>query len=270
MKKAVIALTVIVGIVILVTVAISEKLTVKKYTVKTPKVKGETRIVHISDHHSSEYGDELIEEIAALAPDMIMLTGDIADNRVPNDNAFNFMEKIGKLYPCYYVSGNHEVATRQDRAIKDLFTTYGITVLEGEMAEVTNGDDTFIVCGLDDPNDAPDRKNRMWEDQLADCAEYAKSDNFSVLLTHRPELAEFYKETEFDLVLAGHAHGGQVRIPLILNGLYAPHQGWFPKYAGGRYDFDGQTMIVSRGLSKYVRPRVFNRPEIVSIDIVPE
>lgn len=270
MKKAVITLTVLVGAVILLSVATSERLTVKKYIVKSAKVKGETRIVHISDHHSSNYGDELIEKIVSLSPDMIVLTGDIADNRVSNTNAFNFMEKIGKLYPCYYVSGNHEVATKQDRAIKDLFTTYGITVLEGEMVEATYGEDTFVICGIDDPNDAPDRKHRMWEDQLADCAEYAKSDNFSLLLTHRPELVEYYNETDFDLVLAGHAHGGQVRIPFLLNGLYAPNQGWFPKYAGGRYDFDDQTMIVSRGLSKYVRPRVFNRPELVVIDVVPE
>lgn len=125
-------------------------------------------------------------------------------------------------------------------------------------------------AGLDDPYGSPDAEGRMWEEQLSDCSAFSGSSSFSILLTHRPELVEFYKETGFDLILAGHAHGGQVILPGILNGLYAPHQGWFPKYAGGRYDLGGKTMIVSRGLSKYVKPRIFNRPELVIVNIVPE
>ena len=97
-----------------------------------------------------------------------------------------------------------------------------------------------------------------------------KSDeDFSVLLFHRPENPEEYASLGFDLVLSGHAHGGQWRIPGILNGIYAPHQGFFPKYAGGRYEIENTVMIVSRGLAKESNavPRIFNRPEIVVIDI---
>ena len=90
-------------------------------------------------------------------------------------------------------------------------------------------------------------------------------------MSHRPDLADLYSGRGFDLVVCGHAHGGQVRIPGILNGLYAPNQGMFPKYAGGHYRLaDGKTeMIVSRGLCKNSLPRIFNPPEVVVIDILP-
>ena len=93
-----------------------------------------------------------------------------------------------------------------------------------------------------------------------------------VLLAHRPENIKCYLQYPFDLIVSGHAHGGQWRIPGLLNGLYAPHQGLFPRYAGGRYDFDGATFLVSRGLARESTrvPRIFNRPELVIVDILPK
>ena len=92
---------------------------------------------------------------------------------------------------------------------------------------------------------------------------------YSILLSHRPEYYETYKKYGYDLVLSGHAHGGQWRIPGILNGLYAPHQGLFPDYAGGAYDYPGGTLVVSRGLDRWgiKLPRIFNRPELVIIEV---
>ncbi len=98
-----------------------------------------------------------------------------------------------------------------------------------------------------------------------------KDDNlFRVLLTHRPSYIESYLKYGFDLVLCGHAHGGQWRIPFILNGVFAPDEGWLPKYAGGKYDFPNGQMIVSRGLARESTrvPRIFNRPELVIVDVV--
>ena len=98
--------------------------------------------------------------------------------------------------------------------------------------------------------------------------ELENNTNFKILLAHRPELIELYKKFSFDLVLSGHSHGGQMRVPFILNGLYAPNQGLFPKYAGGSYKHNSMIHIVSRGASFNPRlPRVFNPPEIVIIDI---
>jgi len=96
--------------------------------------------------------------------------------------------------------------------------------------------------------------------------------HFSLLLSHRPDMTDLYESLRFDLVVSGHAHGGQWRIPLLLNGLYAPHQGLFPRYAGGLYRLNGTNLLVSRGLSRETTPlpRIFNRPEVVIVDIVPE
>lgn len=249
--------------------ACSERLKIIYYTVKSNKITNKTRLLQISDFHSSDFGDTLYRAIDGIKPNAVMMTGDIADNRVPNQNAFELAEYVGKTHPTFYVCGNHEIYTHNADGIKSRLREYGITVLEGEGAELTVGESRFTVCGIDDPYAFPDKQGRLWEKQLADCSALCRDDSFSILLTHRPELVGYYRETEFDLVLAGHAHGGQVIIPWLLNGLYAPHQGFFPKYAGGRFDFPGQTLIVSRGLSKYVRPRVFNRPELVVIDILP-
>jgi predicted MPP superfamily phosphohydrolase len=91
---------------------------------------------------------------------------------------------------------------------------------------------------------------------------------YKILIAHRPEMIENYKKYSFDLVLSGHTHGGQVRIPLIINGLYAPGQGVFPKYAGGIYTHGNLTHVISRGLSVNPRlPRIFNPPELVIIII---
>ena len=99
-------------------------------------------------------------------------------------------------------------------------------------------------------------------------AELSEKPQFKILVAHRPELIELYKKYPFDLVVSGHAHGGQVRIPFLLNGLFAPNQGLFPKYAGGAYIHENLTHIVSRGLSFSPKlPRVFNPPEIVVVNI---
>ena len=107
------------------------------------------------------------------------------------------------------------------------------------------------------------------QEEIWKIEETAGTEIFTVLLSHRPELFEIYQKYEFDLVLSGHAHGGQWRIPGLLNGLFAPNQGLFPKYAGGRYDYAGGTMIVSRGLARESTkvPRIFNRPELVVVDV---
>lgn len=94
---------------------------------------------------------------------------------------------------------------------------------------------------------------------------------YTILLAHRPEWIDLYGTYDFDLVLSGHAHGGQWRLPGLINGVFAPDQGMLPKYAGGKYGVNGTTMIVSRGLARESTsvPRIFNRPELVVVDLVP-
>ncbi len=253
--------------------ALNEKMLLKTYPIFSEKIKTPVKIVQISDLHSSKYGEEcseLLDAVNNIAPDIVVMTGDILDNRAPNGACFRFLKKIAALYPCYYVSGNHEVYTHLVDAIKEKLVSYGIRVLEGESETVSIGEQNIVVGGVDDPIESPDKYGRLWEDQLTDCGRSLDGDAFSILLSHRPELISYYEETPFDLVLTGHAHGGQVIVPKLINGLYAPHQGFFPKYAGGEYVMaNGGKMIVCRGLSKYILPRVFNRPELVLVTLLP-
>ncbi len=253
--------------------ALNEKVLLRTYPIVSEKIKTPVKIIQISDLHSSKYGKscvELIKAVKEASPDLVVMTGDILDNRAPNGECFRFLRKIASLYPCYYVSGNHEVYTHLADEIKAELSSYGIRVLEGETETVTVGKQTVVIGGVDDPIESPDKYGRLWEDQLTDCGRALDGGDFSILLTHRPELVSYYEETPFDLVLCGHAHGGQVRVPKLINGIYAPHQGFFPKYAGGEYAMaNGGKMIVSRGLSKYVRPRIFNRPELVLVTLMP-
>ncbi len=253
--------------------ALNEKLCLRTYPVVSEKIKKPIKVLQISDLHSSKYGtegSELIEAITNISPDVVVMTGDILDNRVPNGACFRFLKNLASLFPCYYVCGNHEVYTHLLDAIKEKLVSYGIRVLEGETETVTVGEQTIVIGGVDDPIASPDNQGRLWEDQLTDCGKDLDGECFSILLSHRPELIGHYEETPFDLVFTGHAHGGQVIVPGMINGLYAPHQGLFPKYAGGEYIMaNGGRMIVSRGLSKYLIPRVFNRPELVLVTLLP-
>ncbi len=262
-----------VALVALAATAFSEKPRLVPYVLHTDKVKNPVRLLHVSDLHSSGYGPEqaiLVALTEELAPDAILMTGDIADNRVPNRNAFTYTRAVGKRYPCFYVTGNHERYTGHIDALRQIFRSHGLTLLAGDTVSLTVGDTTLSVSGIDDPYCFPDDRMRLWEDQLYDANAGVSKERFSLLLTHRPERVGDYVTTDFDLILAGHAHGGQVILPGLVNGLYAPHQGVLPAYAGGHYSLrEGQTMIVSRGLSKYVRPRVFNRPEFVLITLLP-
>lgn len=255
-------------------VACDERPLVRRYPVRSDRIRRPLRLLHISDLHSSPYGrgmQTLITATKALAPDLVLLTGDICDNRVPNENAFAYCRFLGEHYPCYYVCGNHEVYTGLLPSLKEKLRSFGITVLEGSGERLPLDGQSIDLYGIDDPYAFPDHKGRLWEDQLREGDAFRDPSHVSILLTHRPEQVSYYAETGFDLVLAGHAHGGQVMLPHLLNGLYAPHQGLFPAYAGGRFAIgEKQTMIVSRGLSKYVRPRVFNRPELVLITLLPE
>ncbi len=237
------------------------------YTVADARIQGDVRIALVTDLHSSPYGaknERLLEAIDASKPDIVLLGGDIFHSSGKNRGAEAFLDDIGKRYPCYYVLGNHEFSTKKVQQIRTLSADAGVRILSGDRVPVTVNGTTFLLCGIDDAK-AGQFQQRAQLDQAA-----PKDDAlFSVLLLHRPYPFATYFQRGFDLMLSGHAHGGQVRVPGLVNGLLAPQQGFFPKYAGGRYDMGGQTLIVSRGLSKrpYLVPRVCNPPELVLVTL---
>ena len=158
-------------------------------------------------------------------------------------------------------------------AMFDSLTDKGVIILRGNTDVIKIGEELITVSGIDDSDvNVYDSTYPDWEKQLKQAGESLEQKQFNLLLAHRPENAEKYFEYDFDVVLSGHAHGGQFRIPYIMNGLYAPNQGFFPKLAGDIYDFDGRKLIVSRGLARESTrlPRIFNRPELVLVNLIPE
>ena len=249
-------------------IATSEALKIRKYTISSPKITSKINAVLITDLHSTVYGDDqkkLVKAIDKQKPDVIFIAGDIIDDDLCYDGAIMLIDKIGKKYPCYYVPGNHEHRTGEVESIKRLVASYGIKVLAGEGCTAFVAGQPIYVSGADEM--ATEKARRRQFIRLNN----EKDDSvFTVLLSHNPKHVKYYNMCDFDLVLCGHAHGGQVRIPGIVNGLYSPGQGIFPKYAGGFYNLDSGCMIVSRGLAKDNIPRVFNRPELVVISLISE
>ncbi len=260
-------------LVILTLIALDERLILRTYTVVSPKLTAEVRLAVVTDFHSSDNADDVVAMVASCAPDAVLLVGDMFDDDIanrPTERTLSLMRQLSALYPCYYVSGNHEAWTGEMDALYQQTEEAGVTVLRMSSGVLTVRGQRIALCGLPDPYEmvfsgAPDT-----EEQLRQALEDVDSADFTVLLAHRPELLAKYAQFPLDLVVSGHAHGGQVRIPGVLNGLYAPNQGWFPKLAGGAYTQDGTTLIVSRGLAVRTRlPRIFNRPEVVLVRCVP-
>lgn len=260
-------------LVILTLIALDERLTLRTYTVVSPKLTAEVRLAVVTDFHSSDNADDVVAMVASCAPDAVLLVGDLFDDDTanrPTERTLSLMRQLSAQYPCYYVSGNHEAWTGEMDALYQQTEEAGVTVLRMSSGVLTVRGQRIALCGIPDPYEmvfsgAPDT-----EEQLRQALEDVDSADFTVLLAHRPELLAKYAQFPLDLVVSGHAHGGQVRIPGVLNGLYAPNQGWFPKLAGGAYTQDGTTLIVSRGLAVRTRlPHIFNRPEVVLVRCVP-
>lgn len=274
-KKAIIFFIVLVIAVILV-FAFNTRLKTVTYNVKSSKINSEIKLALVTDLHSCYYGEnqsELVTEIEKYQPDAVLLGGDIFDDVQDDTNANIFIDDIAKKYKTYYVSGNHEWWSDRMYAMFDSLTDRGVIVLRGNTDVIEIGETLITVSGIDDYDvNVYDSRYPSWENQLKQTGGSLEQNQINLLLAHRPENAEKYFEYDFDVVLSGHAHGGQFRIPYIMNGLYAPNQGFFPKFAGGMYDFDGKKLIVSRGLAKESTriPRIFNRPELVFVNIIPE
>lgn len=260
-------------LVVLTLIALDERLILRTYTVASPMLTAEVRLAVVTDFHSSDNADDVVAMVASCAPDAVLLVGDLFDDDTqnrPTERTLSLMRQLSALYPCYYVSGNHEAWTGEMDALYQQTEEAGVTVLRMSSGVLTVRGQRIALCGVPDPYEmvfsgAPDT-----EEQLRQALEDVDSADFTVLLAHRPELLAKYAQFPLDLVVSGHAHGGQVRIPGVLNGLYAPNQGWFPKLAGGAYTQDGTTLIVSRGLAVRTRlPRIFNRPEVVLVRCVP-
>lgn len=270
-KMAILAITIaILCLGILLVVGFDNNLKVTHYHIESPKLNKAIRAVVLTDLHSQLHGENqeaLLATIDAQNPDLILMAGDIADDRRSHEGTLLLLEGIARKYPCFYVSGNHEFWSGEVDEIKAFFRQSGVQVLEGDKVTVEVSDQTVTICGVDDPEIG----EAVFEEQLEAALAEVDTSKFTILLSHRPERLEQISAYASDLVISGHAHGGQVRIPFLDIGLYSPNQGVFPRYTNGMYALGDSKMLVSRGLSReiYVLPRLFNPPELVVLDVSP-
>lgn len=262
-------------LIILALLAFDVRLKTVHYSIATDKIKKPVRLALITDLHSCKYGagqKMLIDAVNKEKPDIVLLGGDIFDDVLPDDNTKVFLTAIAKSYPCYYVTGNHEYWSMRSDEMLAWLHEHGIEDIGGKVIRVSINGNDISISGLNDPDQARYTGDGLGiKTELDEITKDMDTANFNVLLTHRPSFVSLYKDRGYELILAGHAHGGQWRIPGILNGTFAPDEGWLPKYAGGRYSLDsGTEMIVSRGLARESTrvPRIFNRPELVIVDLL--
>ena len=234
------------------------------------------RIAHVSDLHNAEMGKDnetLLTMLRDADPDMIAITGDLIDSRNTNvEIALQFAQEAMKIAPCYYVSGNHEARVNEYEELKNGLISAGVTVLEDVRTEISMEGETITLIGVNDPSYQTDYlfgdSETVMNTKLEEL--HSEKDGFTVLLSHRPELFDTYADHGIDLVLSGHAHGGQFRLPFI-GGLVAPNQGLFPEYDAGIYTENNTNMLVSRGVGNSILPfRINNRPEVILIELQAE
>jgi len=245
-------------------------------SLKLPESFDGYRIAHVSDLHNAEMGKDnetLLSMLRDADPDMIAITGDLIDSRNTDiEVALQFVREAVKIAPCYYVTGNHEARVNEYGELKAEMEAAGVTVLEDVRKEISIEGETITLIGVNDPSYQTDYLFGDAESVIDSKLEELHTENagFTILLSHRPELFDTYADHDIDLVLSGHAHGGQFRLPFI-GGLVAPNQGLFPEYDAGIYTEGNTNMLVSRGVGNSILPfRINNRPEVILIELQAE
>lgn len=248
-------------------------LEINTYTISSPRLPESFdgfRIAHLSDIHNGE-NEDLLPLLRQTQPDIIVITGDLIDSRDTQvEIALALVQEAVQIAPCYYVTGNHEVRVPGEyRQLKDGMEAAGVIVLENAKTQICLEGQAITVIGVDDPSYETEYPVGNSAGVIRKHLDMLQSDGdgFALLLSHRPELFETYVDCGIDLVLSGHAHGGQIRLPFI-GGLIAPGQGLFPEYDAGLFEEGNCRMIVSRGIGSSSFPfRFNNRPEIVLIEL---
>ena len=281
-KKKFIFLAVVAAVLVALAIWIAwgnTALELNTYTVssaKLPESFDGYRIAHVSDLHNTEMGkdnENLLAMLRDADPDMIAITGDLIDSRNTDiEVALQFIREAVKIAPCYYVTGNHEARVNEYGELKAGMEVAGVTVLEDVRTEIGMEGETITLIGVNDPSYQTDYlfgdSETVMNAKLDELQ--TENDGFTILLSHRPELFDTYADYDIDLILSGHAHGGQFRLPFI-GGLVAPNQGLFPEYDAGIYTEGNTNMLVSRGVGNSILPfRINNRPEVILIELQVE
>ncbi len=265
-KKLIILLLIVVALLIFIWYE-NNHIVVTEYSVSNTKINEALlgyKIVQISDFHNATFGGRdnsvFLDKIESLNPNIIVITGDLVDSNHTNiDISLTMVSGLTKIAPVYYVTGNHEYwLSESDRQkLFDGLVVAGAVILNNEAKEISVGDLSFILVGLDDKH--------LYDDTLMDILD--SHDELNIVLAHEPQYINYYSRNGADIVLTGHAHGGQFILP-ILGPVVAPDQGLWPALTEGMVCEGETTMVISRGLGNSVIPvRLFNDPEIVVVNI---
>ena len=261
-------------------------LSVKNYTVKSPKLPASFegyKIALLTDLHNNSFGQDnnkLLKKLEKAAPDLVLLGGDMVSTSDTDYSVFfSLAEKIAKKYETYFILGNHEQALGEERA--ELFyqsvESLGVKTLDNQMVTLEKSGEKINLYGMwfnlryytDRSEDATATEQGYYfgTQAMEEILSSPNKEEFNLLLTHNPLYFETYARWGADLTLSGHTHGGMIRIP-FKGGVYSPEKTFFPKYDGGIFAEQDKTLIVSRGLGNGgMGFRLFNPPELVFITL---
>lgn len=252
----------------------SNTLEIKSYSLSTDKLSSQVRFVFISDLHCKEYGKknrDLVEKIKEQNPDFIAVGGDMVNKYSANDHVMReLLPQLAEITPTYCVLGNHELALKDEIDFKNDIDSTGAKLLDNEMVTLNINGEEILLGGMSEfpyyEFYAPDydTPERYFWDEINESSKNC----YSILLHHQPEYLEsIIQDSNVDLIMCGHTHGGAIQIPFV-GGVFAPNQGFFPKYDKGEFDLFETKMIVSAGLGDaYPILRINNRPEISVVEI---
>lgn len=238
---------------------LSKEIYIRRDTITTNKITKDIKFMVISDLHGFMFGnnyDVISDIIEKEEPDFIVMPGDIFDNTDKIVNSYDFIKVINK-YKTYYSLGNHEYRIEELPQVIDYVKGQGIYFLDNKK-EAYN--DEVDIIGIKDP-----KREEVDEEEMLDVINELKDDKkYTILLSHRPNYINLYEKSDVDLVISGHAHGGQWCIPKSNKGIYAPDQGLFPKYTCGIHTKGNSLCYISKGLAtgRVYLPRLYNPSEV--------
>lgn len=254
--------------------AIDARLEVTHYDISSneiPKSFDGYKIIHLSDAHSDTVPG-LINVIEKEKPDLIVCTGDMTDDDKRSFKpTLHLVKKLLGVAPVFMVTGNHDVARPDFSELEESLNNLGARFLHNERVILKRGSEVISLSGIGDPAVLT---GKLITEKISRAKEELGSfDGYDILLFHRANLFELLSGSGFNLILSGHMHGGQIRLPKV-GGMVSPKTSILsdnmlrPKYFAGAYTYSDMTMLVSRGLGNpMLLPRLFNRPELISVTL---
>lgn len=220
-------------------------------------------VLQLSDIHGRCFGKDngrLLRNVEKANPDIIVITGDLADEKTKMGVIDSLLEALTEVADTYYVSGNHEWGSGCIDELQMLFDKHGVTYLANDYTLLEQSGESIVLCGVEDPNAYFDMSR---PDDIVERIDSEQGDCYRILLGHRNYWAEKYPRLDVDLIFCGHAHGGLVRIP-GLGGVFGTSFDLFPENVDGAKECGRYTVIVSRGIGNSAPvPRLFNNPEVI-------